>query len=797
MKRYQKINAGTLVTRIKIKTPSTLPTFAAVDPFSALARQYIGTFVLHGDDNERIRAELDKPLPGITVNKQYSDHEGISQRAVSNIDGIADIVATLMQGQTISREQIGILRRHESWLTLPVDLRTFAVIYFNLGTYYGRPDDLRNRFEELYMVLVHPVFEARLRQLGLDSQALHEQMHKHPEIDPVEALWVLTGLMPVVEADTIRSVRILPTVKMFTETVLAPLLPPEHDPTAFLLGYRDAEHMNKNLYGDNNSDRIMFLYANYAGAIPLGMSDELDRMRTERFLNFCRTVAGAGPEGERSVELGERARSVIGSGLLEWIHKTGYASAPTAFLENYMKITRRLIADRWNDIDPTLRQRLEAHGIDSEARILNALDRAGNENLARRLEFILLNSRGVPGYIISRPLIYDALEHPQKAYYAKGAAKNLLHVRMHEIAEGAPGYDEFWGITRPALDTTELRLTAAYFDRMMDAVRATEPFKFAVTHEQLSELLGITPNDFIGVFERPHMNYSWPKGSTEPEPTRGEAALRHHLGVSFLEDWRTIDRERRGAAAEQRRLAALETAARQRLINENAKAQQDPWKDIAPALAEAIRAKFASPENLAAAVIEDLRAQSPAIAGRESAVTAEVIKALKSSAGGVNADGNGLEIIYARILQAMAPHDRNVAKVIFDTRRRPQGVDVFKHAVQSNIVTLAVQNPRLAAIFNWRLLKQAYSAASVSDLLDNLHTAYQPRAQREAQPTLLPSRPLLGIVEALNTGLEEAQKCQPDQIVRVDTWRDAARARTGRDPLPGFAASTNYILALN
>ena len=221
----------------------------------------------------------------------------------------------------------------------------------------------------------------------------------------------------------------------------------------------------------------------------------------------------------------------------------------------------------------------------------------------------------------------------------------------------------------------------------------------------------------------------------------------------------------------------------------------DPWAGVPAATTTHIRGWFATPVALATAIGEHIQARL-AGAGQANgsapvAPITEVMQFLHRPETGFLPDGRACGIISAYIAEITCTA-RKEAMRIFGCRTNDAAGEI-----QANIITAFMKNPQLAAVTSWEQLKRLNGNANVAALIKMPHLAYQVRAVTDPVPVLLPSAPLVGVLNALNTGKLDGA-LRPEEIVPIKLWRTAYAAQAkGRDPFQGGKGSDrNYTLQL-
>jgi hypothetical protein len=773
--------------------------------FHYKALQYLSFFIdFAGEEYDKRLALLDEPIPGTSPDMtKVPDMPHFSKRTRANVEILCAALAGAMQGRMPNAEQQAALEHHASWLILPPNLREYAVNFLHQTALIGDPERAIEQFPMLYVVVAHPVLTERLFHYDILPDNIQQTFRDHPELDPIESIWFLSGAMHTTIVNEKLEWEFLPTAKLFAQLVLGPKLKEGEDPLHVLLGFDKSPTALAREFEFDDIWSMQQKYGVYAVLFPEG-NDNLNKIRVEYFKKFCRLMLQLPSTPESDAlnlnQLSALCLERLGHAAMDEACHAWYPAWPDIFIKSTIRRDRAFIPVAWTDVQPDLRARLEAAGVASANQLWGQLMMKSPGQFGTKLHpmFVMHNSCDHPGYVFEAQDILRALLHPEHAYFANGAGINPLYARMLEAAGADMDFDTFWGITRPPLDTPEKQMAAAFHVRVTEALSKAEIFKNCISNEQISYFLGVSPDQYRALFEKPYNNYSIPRGAPEPVPSEAMSVVERELGVSFREEWQTLHTARVGAAKVLEQRAAAE-AAQRRAMEEQSKAPPDPWKGVHASVAAAIKTKFETPQDLAAAIFENIRSTATLderVAARLPGMIAqEVDQALRSKVAGVSNENLPLDIMHARILKATGPAQREVAKAIFESRPKALGIDACKHTVLANITALAIENPRLAAFLNWRHVKNE-TGASVPSLIENIASAYQIRSLRDPALVLIASEPLTAIVSALNLGLEEAYQCLPDQIVPVETWKLAHKARTGRDAVPAPQANKTLQITL-
>jgi hypothetical protein len=779
--------------------------YPSPDFFFNTAWSYLYPFVtLGGARYEQRIEELSKPIPGTSPNlADITPDPLFPALRRANFRILAQGIAAAMQGRMPNLEQETAFQYCSHWLLLPRNLKDFAFAYIVQANYFGKPQDAVDTFKRSYFVLVHPVFQERFLNHKITADDIQQVFRNHPELDPVESTWLLSTGMDVVQVNDKLEFEIHPTLKQFARLVLGPKLREDQDPTDVLLGFDESPLARARCLEADSTWRMQQIAGLYARNLVKG-NHLLNEKRAECTERFCRIVLQLAPTQENNAltlhQLLDLCAERIGAEALTQYLFAWYPEEPVIFTKSTLR-RANLPLHSWADVPHDLQTRFKTAGFADELAILNKIVTETHQlHMRVHPAFVVRNSCGQSGFIVSSQQMLRALTKPEAAYFAEGTAIDPFYAKMYALAGADMDFDTFWGITRPPLDTPEKQMTAAFHMRVTEALSNAEIFKNCISNEQISYFLGVSPDQYRALFEKPYNNYSIPRGAPEPVPSEAMSVVERELGVSFREEWQTLHTARVGAAKVLEQRAAAEAAARQAALQATQpKAMPDPWKGVDAGVVAAIKTKFETPEALSGAIFEQIRSMTTLderVATRLPGMIAqEVDFALRSKVAGVSGDYLPLDIMHARILAAMEPAHRDAAKAIFEARPKAQGIDVHKQSVLANIAALAIQNPRLAAFLNWRQLRNGHAKANVPDLTDNLVAAYTLRSQRDH--TLRTRDSLAGIVETLNLGLEQSLHCSAEGIVPIDTWRAVAKIRSGQDPLPKGAASTNFTTQPN
>jgi hypothetical protein len=782
--------------------------------FMCAARDYISlSIALAGRDHEKMHEILHEPIQGVVDRIPASEDLVKKVRMgtnpnITNMSFVASALAAGMQGQPLTQKQKDVLLRFGDLLELPVNLRDYAAEFFLQARLYGEPETALEQFPRFFDSIVHPAYKRRFAQHGITGQDVQEILRQNPQIDASECVFILSGAREWVEMDANRIAQFSPVLTGLAEAVFRPVLGPDRDCLGFLTGYEESqESLDYLLFQPADKMAAEMFAVMMLTAIPKGINPKLDRDRVQQngatFRHIRQNISSAELVEWGHDDLETRRKFLEAPAPApSYFVDLFYPDNPAVFLGAYAKILAERAKLSWDDVKPELRAKFAVAGYDGAEAIADAINAdEGQQRLRRNLDIILKNSKGgAHGYVVTQYDVLEALLHPENARFANGMAIDPFYAQLHALAGNGEDFDPFYGLAPPAPQNAEQTAVLAMHRKFAQMVQQDALLSGAVTNEQLAHLLGFEPEAMRSVFERPLNNYHMTKAGT-PEASPIIRKLEIFDGLSFVAEWQSIyDDQRNRLLTEQQRRAQDEAAARRRAALAAAlapKAPVDPWRGVEPKLAAAIRVKFETPEALAAGVFENIRVKSAAITGREAAVDEEVGKALRNrNMPAVTAEGFGVEIVYAQILHAMEAHGKDAARAFLETRARPQAADVPRLTVQANIVAVVMDNPNLAHILNWRLLKQAFPAAAVSDLVTNLFSAYALRGQGPEGAILAPRDSLTGITNALNTGLPEALHCQPDSLVPIDTWRSTAKVRSGRDPFPANINASNYRLVL-
>jgi hypothetical protein len=772
--------------------------------FTLISMNYISLFYyLAGKDYDARINQIGKPIPGVAY--QVGDEKGTASYpgyGNKNLTLCDDGLARALQGLAPSKDQVAALKAYSDWLILPANIRYYMSEFLTLGPRFDNPQSVIDDFDNLYDFMVHPELCNRFDALGIEPKDIQRTLREHPEINPAEIMYFLSGATGLCEVAADLNFVIAPAFSNFAQILLGPNLKPGEDAAEALFGFNESPNARAaSLKNFTDREDMIDALGEYARGLPLECGPALKQKRRDVARRFFRHHAGLNPDAEDGLsekELLTKAAASAGFGSMDFYLKLNYGSVTSGFLNLNMKMLERMKRHNWNEVKPDLRQRFEAAAIKGHEDIAQKiLDLPGQEKIAQNVDIILHLSRGETGYSPEFHEVIQALLHPERALFAGGLLRDPFYVAMHELAGATPDFDAFWNVTRAEPKNAEQRLTVALHARLTEALKRDDELSGAVTNGQIAVLLGTSREQYIGLFERPYSTYFLARNEVEPQPSAAMRAIENRLGISLREEWTAIDNEKRGAVAAREHQAAIELAARREAAAAQPKATPDPWRGVAASVAAAIKTKFEAPGDLAAAIFQSIRSRTTLderVAARLPGMIAqEVEQALRSKVAGVNSDNLPLDIMHAHILKAMEPNQRDVAKAIFESRSRAQGMDVHKQTVLANIVALAMQNPRLATFLNWRQLRNAHAKANVADLADNVFSAYTLRSQRDN--TLRPRDSLAGIVETLNTGLQQAAHCSAEGIVPIDTWRAAARLRSGQDPLPKGATAHEFRLA--
>jgi hypothetical protein len=776
-----KIRGGNQFIMVKSRTKRPGPRDPRLriprpDIFNQVGRSFCTTYESYGGLLlEEFETRLgDKLFPGAKImDDDILDSTGSTYYA--NLFYLGRIIGLLMEGRQISNEQKDILNKFSGIFDLPRNLREYAATYILQAKLFGHPEETVEQIPRLFDTLIHPLFRDRLRRSGITGRDLQEAFRQNRQIDPVEAVYMLSGALPLVLPALNGVLYIVDSAKKFANLIVKPFLPADEDPMIALWGFNDSTNLENKFMSALDKTSINGVLAFYARSLPMRYSAELDDFRRFHERPYLLNIADSFGDDLTAQQV-------------DRVTLATYADPPTTFLGIHERAVARRSEVTWEQVDPELRARIR--GFSNAREIAAFIDETpAQREFTRQLESIIRISRGDTGYMVTEYDVLLALTQPGKAYFGHGLA-DPLYTAIYTAVGNNVGFAEFWGVPRPVFETLEQKCAASFHAKVMDAVHGR--LHGLVTNEQIALALELEPKQFTDLFERPRQNYVFSHTTKKPEPVQAMRIVQQKLGVSFIGSWQALDEERRGVEAVLAQRAAAELAERRRAGAP--KPPPDPWQGIAPEVKDAIRVKFATPADLAAAIIGNIRAMPARLNDRAmSSMASEVEQALRHKGAAVTSEGLPLDIMHARILQAMGTDARAVARAMFKAHPAPTA-DQYKHVVLNNITALITANPNLASILGWRQFRMAFNAASVNDLVDNLYGAYRPRAQRD--PTLIPRPSLAGIAAALNTGLDEAQHCQWDNIVSVATWRAAAKARSGRDPLPQNVADKDCRFAL-
>jgi hypothetical protein len=771
--------------------------------FNTIACEYILGFLdLAGEDFQARMDHLNERLPGISY-RQKSDwkDEYYSFYGYRNTTLCIEGLALAFQGQAPGKEHVIALKAYRDWMILPMALRYYAVDFIGQAARAEEPQRIIDEFPELCGHLVHPAFRKRFSELGIMAADIRETLRAHPEIDPIDASYFLTGASFPNEITAELKFAVARDLSAFAQILLGSTLSDGENAADVLLGLNKSTVAREFFVSPVEKHHMVYRLGTFAPLLPLESGPTLLQKRRQAARRFFRYHAGLNPDRESGLSderLIARAASSSENLNMEKYFKLLYGSVPAKFSHMHIKMMDRHTQHEWSEVNPDLRERLEAAGLKSESVIARRLATIpGLHDVLRDVGIILHVSRDEAGYAANFREVIQALLHPERALFAGGLLPDPFYVTLHELAGGQPDFDTFWGVTRAEPKNAEQHFAIALHTRITDAIKQDDKLSGAVTNAQIAELLGMARDQYAGLFERPYMNYFLPRNSSQPEASVAMQIIEQRLGLSFREEWQQLHEERVGAMKAQEQRAAAELAARQRAAAAQPKAPPDPWKGVDETVAATIKARFETPQALADAIFENIRALATLdarVATRlPGAIAQEVDQMLRSKVAGVSGDYLPLDIMHARILAAMGPEQRALAKAIFESRPKAQGLDLFKQTALANITALAVQNPRLATFLNWRQLRNAHSRANVADLSENVFSAYTIRSQRDL--TLNVRDSLAGVVETLNTGLDSSARCNPEGIVPVHIWRSAAKARSGLDPIPAYINANNYRLA--
>jgi hypothetical protein len=737
-----------------------------------------GSFLYSGKAFDDIQSRLRNPAEGIPAADPKEERTyTMDPISLGHMDFICDALASAMQKQELTRQQKQVLAAHADWLNLPASLPDFATAVMNLAKVYGDPATAIEKFSELYQATTLPVFKKRFAELGLTPQDIQERLRAAADINPVQFLWMLGGVDSVTELSPTKTWQFIPNIMKISDVLLGSS--PDEKPESALLrlaGFDQSEAALKQYHFPLDDDEIRFQEYELAYSLPWGLNDALDARRKELLAEDYRRyereeekkaskLPAAGSLNDDYSENGPRSLTQVMRGC--------YCAIPETFLRIRAKIKGDHAKLTWAAIPAPLREKLERAGFDSAEKIVAALHaNVGQQTLTRQIGIILRHSHDKSGYIITSYDVLKALSEPATARFANGTATNLLHERIQALVAAGIDFDDFYGLpkTTPPQTPQEIALARLY-PKFLSAIRRHETLKHAVTHEQIAELLDLTPEDLKKIFERPLSLYVLNKEKVAvPSPKMN--ILETKLGLSFREEWALLQEE-------QQKPKVVIDAARAQVVTpsmQRTAPQINPWEGISKEVIDAIQPKFATPRALAEAIAINTRAEP-------SDLVYAVRKLLHNPDSAFLADGRPCEFLSAHLIEVLGIARKDIARIFCHQRKTPKPFDIAGREIQATFTALAMQHPRLQRMTDWKQLKHAHPQADMPALVEQLSRAYQLRSPRDPKPILIPAASLMGLVNVLNIGRGETVKYLPDSIVPVSTWCAAYQAARGHDPL--------------
>jgi hypothetical protein len=747
-----------------------------------------------GKNYDSISARMEQSIPGVP---SFTDNIDLrfSLTRKSNLRFLSRALADALKGANLTSMQKRMLADNDDWIKIPRDLKETAFAYFQQVHLFGRRQEAIEQFPYFFEVTSVPLYKERLAALDITPHYIQQKLRENPDIDPTEAIFFFNCVLAPLETYDGKLWSFKQIIKDVARFIVAPRLGTDRDAIEYLLGFDESSLSKQKMMAPLGAPTGFNTFISYAYSLPIGMNEELDQRRYEAWQRYVQSSTELPPDlpPRGAVDFKRHIASA------RWFLRNYYPDQPAVFIRSGERAKAERDKLKWADVDTDLRAAFEAAGFADERQIAAAINADPiQRDIANDIDVILLRGKGQSGYVVTGYEVLQALLHPEQARFAKGLAINPLHERLHKLAATNEDFDTSYGVTAGTPKTPEQHATVVLLERIRNAATHHKVAGALVTNEQWAHFLGIRPEDWINLLTHPYNAY-FAHNNGPPRPEAAIVALQKELGISFFDDWIALHEARQKELAEAQRQTKAQIVTH-KPVQAVPPAPVDPWLGIAINIADLVREKFATPEMLAEAVRQNLVAAAALPERVNERMKALIVKGtadfLRHPNAALTSEGMPHEIIPGRVLEALGEDARATGRALSKTGKAAVGGDALRQEMQANIVAALMRNQNLAHILDWRLLKQTFSAASVVRLGDELHVAYRRRSPRDAALILIPSDALAGIVSALNTGLEPERHYHADQVVPVDLWIRAARARTGRDPLPGEKNRSIYELVL-